>query len=107
MKKTTPVSSGEINVTIARLGEDNLKISLPKDSTVDDVVKESGIDVSSSEKLYVNSEEAEGHFLVDEGDHIAIIGKKDGGSEEDSEKEDKDDEDDESDKDDKDDKDDL
>ena len=86
MKKATRSSSaGDVNVTIARLGEDNVEVAILKDSTIGDVIEESGIELSSSERLFVNSEEAKEHYVVDEGDHIAIIGKKEGGSEEDDE----------------------
>ena len=79
MKKVTKRSSGsKITVTIARLGEDEIELSVGKDATVGEIVEEAGLELSSSEKMYVNSDEAEDHYVVDDGDHIAVIGKKEG-----------------------------
>ena len=83
MKKATRRSSAsEITVTIARLGEDEETVVIGKDATVGEVMEEIGLELSSSEKLYVKNEEAKDHYAVDDGDHIAIIGKKEGGNDE-------------------------
>lgn len=82
MKKPTKKSSGALTVTIARLGEDSIDVSVGKGTTVGQVVEEAGLTLSSNEKLYINSDEAKDHFIVDDGDHISVIGKKEGGSDE-------------------------
>ena len=89
MKKATKQSSSsEITVTISRLGEEEIEVTVGKDATVGEVVEQADLDLSSSEKLYVNSEEAKDHYVIDDGDHVAIIGKKEGGIEDDAPAED-------------------
>ena len=82
MQKARKSTGSDITVSVARLGEDEQEVVVTKDATVDDVLSEAGLSLSPSEKAYVNSDEAKGHFVVDEGDHISIIGKKEGGKEE-------------------------
>jgi len=68
-----------IEVDINRLGMDTKTIEVPEGSKVSDVYAKSGITLSSTEKAWVNGEEALLSNIVEDGDTIQIVGKKEGG----------------------------
>lgn len=69
-----------ISVVIARFGSDPEKLEVPKDSTVDDVLTEAGVNLSSSEKVWINGEKATRKDLVEDGDNVLIVSPKQAGS---------------------------
>ena len=68
-----------ISVVIARFGSDPEKLEVPKDSTVDDVLEEAGVNLGSSEKVWVNGEKATRKDLVEDGDNVLIVSPKQAG----------------------------
>ncbi len=69
-----------ISVVSARFGSDPEKLEVPKDSTVDDVLDEAGVNLSSSEKVWINGEKATRKDLVEDGDNVLIVSPKQAGS---------------------------
>ena len=68
-----------ISVEITRMGADLKTVSVPVDSTLEDVLEEAGMTLSSSESAWVKGDSAEFDSIIDDGDSIQIVGKKEGG----------------------------
>lgn len=79
MQKATKTSSSK-NISIARAGEETIVLPYRKGLTVSEIFEEAGISLSSSEDIYVEAEEAAAEDILQAGDLIQIVGKKDGGS---------------------------
>ena len=69
---------GGILVKIGRVTEPTQEISISKGSTVGDVLDELGIELGSSEEMWVNGVKADLVDKPEDGDMIQIAGKKEG-----------------------------
>ena len=78
-KKATPSTRGKITVKVARFNEATEEVKLKKGSTVEEALEEAGKDVSASESMWINGEEAEYRDVVEDGDLLQIVGSKAGG----------------------------
>lgn len=72
-------NNDEIVVKISRFGAETKTVNLEVDSTVEEALAEAGITLGNSETAWVNGVEAKMSFLVDDGDTIQLVGKKEGG----------------------------
>ncbi len=68
-----------ITVVIMRFGSDPEKIEIAQGSTVEDAMKEVGISLKSTEKIWVNGEKALKQDILQDGDNIAVISPKEAG----------------------------
>jgi hypothetical protein len=68
-----------IEVKIVRFGADEQSVSVPMDSTLDAVLGAANIELTASESAWVNGVEADFDSLLDNGDTIQLVGKKEGG----------------------------
>ena len=78
-KARSASARGGLTVKIGRLTEPTQEVKVPKGSTVDDVLDELGIELASSETMWVNGVKADGAVKPEDGDFIQISGKKEGG----------------------------
>lgn len=67
-------------ITIGRFGSSSEKITVPKDSTVEESLDEAGITYSSTEKVMVNGERASANDVLEDGDVVNIFSPKEAGS---------------------------
>lgn len=73
-------ATSTITVEINGYGEAPRDLVIAEDSTLRDALTKAGIrDLSASEKVWVNGKEASTLDLLDDGDVIQIVGKKEGG----------------------------
>lgn len=68
-----------INVVIARFGSDPEKLEIPKESTVENALKETGIYLNTTEKIWVNGESATLKDVLEDNDNILIVSPKEAG----------------------------
>ena len=71
--------ANKITIKITRFGSETQEVSAAEDSTLADVLEAAGISLSPSETPSVNGVAAKDGDMMDEGDTIQIIGKKEGG----------------------------
>ena len=72
-------TTGDVNISITRMGHVTKEVSLSEDATVEDALDAAGIELTSSEKAFVGEEKAEMNDMLDDGDVLSIVGKKEGG----------------------------
>ena len=68
-----------ISVEITRMGGNVITVEVPEDSTLDDVLAKANITLTPSETAWVSGEEAKGSDIIDDGDVVQLVGKKEGG----------------------------
>lgn len=68
-----------ISVEINRFGSDNFTVTVPEDSTLEDVLEKADITLGESETAWVNGVQGSTGSLMDDGDTIQLVGKKEGG----------------------------
>jgi sulfur carrier protein ThiS len=68
-----------INVVVMRFGSDPEKIEIGKDSTVEEALKEVGMTLKSTEKIWVNGEKALKKDILQDGDNVAVVSPKEAG----------------------------
>lgn len=68
-----------ISVEITRMGADVTTVSVPEDSTLSDVLAKAGITLGSAETAWVGGDEATANDIIDDGDTVQLVGKKEGG----------------------------
>ena len=78
MRKTAASTSG-VEVKVGRFNEPTTTIEVGNDATVQDVLDKAGIELGSSETIWVDGVKAEPADLIEAGDFLQIIGKKEGG----------------------------
>lgn len=71
--------SNEISVSIIRMGGNAVDVTVPEDSTLADALASASIELTPSETAWVNGVEASSSDIMDDGDTIQLVGKKDGG----------------------------
>ena len=82
-KATSQKTTGtKVTIKIGRFNEPTEEVEVSKKSTIKDVVDELDMEISSSESLWVNGEKANDDDVVEDGDYIQVVGKKEGGGEE-------------------------
>lgn len=69
----------QISVEINRFNMEPMEVYVDEDATVGAALSKAGIDVSASETIWVNGEKATTNDLLDDGDTIQLVGKKEGG----------------------------
>ena len=69
----------EIVVKITRFGADTISVTVPKDSTVEEVLEEGGVTLASNESIWVAGVEGSLSSIMDDGDILSLVGKKEGG----------------------------
>lgn len=74
------INADQISVTIVRFGQSTVNISVPKDSTLEEVLRLANISLAPGENVYFNGEKAPMDATAEDGDSLQIIGKKEGGS---------------------------
>lgn len=67
-------------ISIARAGDETKKIAFVEGMRVSEALSKAGITLGSSEEIYVEAEKAENEDILQAGDLVQIVGKKDGGS---------------------------
>ena len=72
-------NSDRLEITVSRLGASDQNLEVKDGTTIDEVLNCAGIDLRTGETVHVDGVEAKMEALVDDGDTIQIIGKKDGG----------------------------
>ena len=78
MRRTTQTSSG-VEVKVGRFNEPSVTVEVEAGSTVEDVLNKANISLGSAETIWVNGVKAELNDEPEAGDHLQIIGKKEGG----------------------------
>ena len=73
-------TSASIEVKVGRYNERTQVISVPVGSSVQDVLNGAGISLNPSESIWVEGEKAEATDTVENGDNLQIVGKKEGGA---------------------------
>ena len=76
MKKT---KRSTLEVKVGRFSEPTVDVKVDTGSSVQDVLDEAGISLGTSETIWVDGEKAEPADTVEDGDHLQIVGKKEGG----------------------------
>lgn len=82
MRKATR-SASNIEVKIGRYNEPTEVVEVAKGSSVEEVLDTANISLGDSESVWVDGVEAEGTDTVEKGDNLQIVGKKDGGNDND------------------------
>ena len=77
--KKAKTSSTAIEVKIGMYNEHPQTVSIKAGSSVQDVLDEAGIELGSSESIWVDGEKAEPTDTVENGDNLQIVDKKEGG----------------------------
>ena len=77
---STPNTTEGVKVKVSRFGMATQEVIVPEDSSVADVLAKLNISISPTEKVYVESKEAQLENLVDDGDYLQIVGKSEGGN---------------------------
>lgn len=68
-----------IKVTIGRFGSDPQEVIIEKDSTIRAALDEVGIEISDSDKVWVNGVRAGLRDILDEGDIVNVVTPKQAG----------------------------
>jgi len=68
-----------IVVKIDRFGAASQSVNVPEDSTLADVLDAANITLAASETAWVNGVQAKNDSIMDDGDTIQLVGKKEGG----------------------------
>lgn len=68
-----------IEVEITRMGSDLRTVSVPEDSTLAEVLEKAGITLGSAESAWVSGNQANANDIIEDGDTIQLVGKKEGG----------------------------
>jgi len=68
-----------IKVTLSGFNRETMVLVFDEKPTVQAVLDKAGWTLSSTEKPAVNGETALPHYLLDDGDTVLIVGKKEGG----------------------------
>ena len=79
MKKVTAVSEDSIIVKIGRFNESTKEATIGKDGTVGDALEFLDIDLNSEETLWLEGVKADMDDVLENGDRVVIVPKKDGG----------------------------
>ena len=89
MKKTTKRTTRkrQISVTLVRPTEEDETVTLPTGSTVEDALTELDYELPDGQSMYVGANEAELEDMLEDGDILQVIGKKEGGADDDNENE--------------------
>ena len=77
MKKATSKST---SVQVARPGSETVTAPYKKGQTVEELFEQENISISSSEEVYIEADRASMQDLLEAGDLIQIVGKKEGGA---------------------------
>ena len=82
VKKTTRGGreAAEIIVTIARFGQNPQAVTVPKGSTVAEVLKAAGITTRGRETMFVDGEDAAKTDIMENGDILSIVTPKEAGA---------------------------
>jgi sulfur carrier protein ThiS len=78
MRKVTS-SEGAVKVLIGRFNEDPAEVTLDEDGTLQDALEALDISLSPTESAWVNGQEASSDDILEDGDRVIIVGKKEGG----------------------------
>jgi len=73
------VTNDLISVEITRMGGAVVTVEIPVDSTLEDVLSKAEISLTASETAWVSGNEATMEDIIDDGDTIQLVGKKEGG----------------------------
>jgi hypothetical protein len=79
MRQAETTRGGQISVEILRMGSDVRTVIVDEDSTLRDVLEEAGITLTSTETAWVSGVSANLDDIIEEGDTIQLVGKKEGG----------------------------
>lgn len=66
-------------IKIARAGEETCEVSFSEGKTLASYFEDADITLASSEEIYVESEAADLEDVLEAGDLVQIVGKKEGG----------------------------
>lgn len=74
-------SNPTIEVEVSRIGNASVTVRVPEDSTMADVLAAANITLATGEKLFVNGrDEGTLESIMDDGDSVQVIGRKEGGN---------------------------
>lgn len=76
MRKSTRSS---LEVKVGRFNEPTVNIALSAGASVQDALDGANIELGSAESVWVDGEKAEPTDTIENGDHLQIVGKKEGG----------------------------
>ncbi len=68
-----------IKVTIGRFGSEPQEVIIEKDSTIRTALQEVGIEITDSDKVWVNGTRASLRDILDEGDIVNVVTPKQAG----------------------------
>ena len=85
MREANPQNSERITITVSRLGGESVTIDVRDGTTVEQALNCAGFDLRSGETVYCDGKLVKMDNYVDEGDSIQLIGRKEGGNEDDPE----------------------
>lgn len=87
MRKTSTRTTAKSTVTILRPSEEDYTLNVPKNASVEEVLEMAEISITAGQTLMCNGEIVEMNSVIEDGDKLLIIGKKQGGSEEEPQEE--------------------
>ena len=76
----TASNEAGISVTISRLGNEPVTVTVPVDSTVAQALAKAGITLGSREELYVAGVPAQSGDILDDGDVLQVVTPKQAGA---------------------------
>ncbi len=73
--------NANISVKVSRYGHDTIELHFDEEPTLQEVIDETNYDLSTSEKenCSVNGQLARMSSIIEDGDTVQIVGKKEGG----------------------------
>lgn len=79
VRKGTGASEGEVKVFVSRFGHDPVTVNVPKDSTVEYVLGEAGVEITGTQTVFILGQEANMEDLVDDKDVLSVVTPKQAG----------------------------
>lgn len=68
-----------ITVYIARFGHDEVALTVPEGTTVEQALAQAGVRTSTREKLFVDNVPAPSHAVLEDGDILSVVTPKQAG----------------------------
>ena len=69
----------DMEIGITRMGSDPQTVIVPEKSTLEEVLDAAEITLSASETAWVSGDKANMNDIIEDGDTIQLVGKKEGG----------------------------
>ncbi len=80
MQKKVPEGGDVIAVSVARLGQEQLPITLPVGSTVSDALAKAGVSTTGRTEYFVSGVRADMEDELEDGDVLALVTPKQAGA---------------------------